>query len=314
MQLIKSVTVGAGGASSIVFNNIPQTFTDLIFLYSLRNDQAVAEKTAYLILNGSFSSYSNRRLLGNGSSASSASSSTNEYIIAAQGTSTTLNTFTSGQIYFPNYRSGAFKSYMNEVVYENNGTTAWQVLQSGLWSNSSAITEVNLALGNGNFVQNSTMSMYGIVKSSNSLSFDFNGGVEGFTTANATATASGGILTWTATAGDPNLTTPSFAIHGSNARYIKITWKRSVVAQSGTWAGQIFYSIPGRGYSESFTKFITQPTWTNDYKTTVIDMGVLSAGGYDYITNTINQIRFDFTNGTEAASYLIDKIEFSPTA
>ena len=36
--LISSVTVGAGGASSIDFTSIPATYTDLLVKFSLRTD------------------------------------------------------------------------------------------------------------------------------------------------------------------------------------------------------------------------------------------------------------------------------------
>ena len=76
---IATVTVGSGGASSIDFSSIPSTYSDLCLLLSLRSAGTL---TPYALMrfNGNASSYSNKRLNGDGASAASGSP-TNAYIV-----------------------------------------------------------------------------------------------------------------------------------------------------------------------------------------------------------------------------------------
>ena len=75
--LIEKNSVGAAGASSVTFSGIPQTgYTDLVVKASTRGTRAQTETEMRLTVNGSATSYSNRALQGNGSSASSFTYST----------------------------------------------------------------------------------------------------------------------------------------------------------------------------------------------------------------------------------------------
>jgi hypothetical protein len=163
--LIASSTVGSGGATTIDFTSIPSTYTDLLLKVSLRGDQA-SNTNAYLIsFNGSSTTFTNRRVYGNGASAASDSGSTNDFLVA-NGSSTTANTFQNGDIYIPNYAGSTNKSFSIDEVVENNATTGYNILSAGLWSTTSAINRVTLT-GNGStkFVQYSTAYLYGISNS-----------------------------------------------------------------------------------------------------------------------------------------------------
>ena len=63
--LLSSVTVGAGGASSINFTSIPATYTDLVLKISARTNSTGAGSTYKISLNGSSSSLSRIILLQN---------------------------------------------------------------------------------------------------------------------------------------------------------------------------------------------------------------------------------------------------------
>ena len=76
MVKIETVTVGSGGAASIEFTNIPQTYTDLMILYSSRSAGNVTGSwSCKWSFNGATTSYTTRGLFGDGSSASSSSTS-----------------------------------------------------------------------------------------------------------------------------------------------------------------------------------------------------------------------------------------------
>jgi hypothetical protein len=167
-EAIATVTVGAGGASNIEFTSIPATFTDLLVKVSARSSDS-GDNAFGLRFNGSSTAaYSMRRLWGNGSGAfSGLSTSVNnmEGILAVNPSGSTASTFGNAEIYIPNYTSSNNKSVSIDAVNENNATTAYAELYAGLWSNTSAITQVTLGYMTGNFVQYSTATLYGIKNS-----------------------------------------------------------------------------------------------------------------------------------------------------
>ena len=133
-SLIASATVGAGGAASIDFTSIPQTYTDLTLVISTRATDANGEID--LKINNSTSAiYTVRRLTGNGSSAGSSVSSnqTIGYSAGLGGRSDyTASTFGSTIITIPNYTGSANKTFSGEAVNENNATGAQAYLIAGL--------------------------------------------------------------------------------------------------------------------------------------------------------------------------------------
>jgi hypothetical protein len=160
-KLIETVTVGSGGAASIEFTSIPQTYTDLQVLFSLRgvNDTVVA----YVRFNGVTTNLSSRLLLGSGSAAASIADASN---IKMQGAvnapSYTASVFANSSLYIHNYAGTTNKSMSIDYVSENNATADWIGFTAGLWSNSSAITQITLLSSSGNLVQYSSASLYGI--------------------------------------------------------------------------------------------------------------------------------------------------------
>jgi hypothetical protein len=162
---IATTTVGAGGASSIDFTSIPGTYTDLVVKLSVRGDNNVTTQQMYMTFNNSTTGYSARQVYGDGASATSATLSNSGAAISIVNTNTsvsTANTFSSTDVYIPNYTSSNNKSASADSVTENNGTTALAGLTAGLWSNTAAITSVKFAPQSGNFVQYSTATLYGI--------------------------------------------------------------------------------------------------------------------------------------------------------
>ncbi len=166
---IASVTVGAGGASSIDFTSIPSTYTDLVVKVSLRNNRSTVTGYPTLKFNSSSSSYSQRELYGTGSAAFSgtAGGATSYLQFYADGSGATSSTFASSDIYIPNYAGSTNKSVSIDSVVENNATEANSLLFAGLWSNTSAITSISLAPGDSatSFSQYSTAVLYGIKNS-----------------------------------------------------------------------------------------------------------------------------------------------------
>jgi hypothetical protein len=162
--LISSVVVGSGGTSSISFNSIPNTYTDLSLVLSTRSaaNSSVQDLKMYFNSTGN---NSNMYLMGNGSTASSGNSvytPTYNWPGVSPAATSTANTFSNISIYIPNYTSSDSKSFSIDAVQEDNTSTAYSVLVAGLWSSSSAITDINIIPASLTIVQHSTAYLYGI--------------------------------------------------------------------------------------------------------------------------------------------------------
>jgi hypothetical protein len=161
--LISSQTLSSS-AASITFSSIPSTYTDLLVRISGRSTGS--STVIELTLNGSSSSYTNKRLYGDGSATASDSNNTTFISnIGLDDTGFTANTFSNTDIYIPNYTGSNYKSTSGDGVSENNATLAFSMLAAGLWSNTAAITSITLAQGGANIAQYSTAYLYGIKNS-----------------------------------------------------------------------------------------------------------------------------------------------------
>jgi hypothetical protein len=161
---IASVAVGVGGAASMAFTSIPSTYTDLCVKLSARSSRADDTVDALLVrFNGDTgANYSNRELIGNGTTTGSVTLVRAGLINSVTSTS---NTFSSNDIYVPNYTGSTNKSVSADGVTEQNGTTALQAFNAYLWSNTAAITSLTLVPNLGTlFLQYSTATLYGILK------------------------------------------------------------------------------------------------------------------------------------------------------
>jgi hypothetical protein len=164
--LLETVTVGAAGASSVTFSGIPQTHTDLVVKASARSTSSGVDNLQ-VQFNGNATGYVTRALQGDGSAAGSLVHGQTNIIIAGyvNGTASTASTFTNTEFYISNYTSANFKSISIDATQENNATTAYSFLNAGLWSNTAAITSINIGSPSNAWVANSTFYLYGIKNS-----------------------------------------------------------------------------------------------------------------------------------------------------
>lgn len=160
-QIGSAVVVGSGGAATIDFNSIPSTFTDLVLKYSIRQSNASAFSTLQITLNGSTSTFTGRYLEGNGATASSATTPA-RFIGYLNASTSTADTFSNSEIYFPNYAGSTNKSFSVDYAGENNATTSYMGLLGNLWSTTSAITSISLVPSTGTILQHSTAYLYGV--------------------------------------------------------------------------------------------------------------------------------------------------------
>ena len=164
--LLERITVGAAGAASVTFNNIPQTgYTDLTIKFSARENSSGDYVRLGIAFNGINTGFSGILLTGNGSSASISSASNTTIAWGVDRYSATANTFSNGEIYIPNYKSSNPKSFSIDAVEENNATAALMSMSAGLWTytGNPAITSITLLPDTRTtFAQYSDFSLYGI--------------------------------------------------------------------------------------------------------------------------------------------------------
>ena len=158
-----------GGAGSAVFNNIPQTFTDLKIVVTQRNGSSnVAENLAFRFDSGS-SIYSNTVIYGSGTGTASSRSSNQPFIsytagMFINGGTSTANTFASYEVYVPNYTSNQFKQFTIDSVTENNAAEAYSSLSAGLYRSTLPIQTLYVQGYSAVMSNNSTITIYGITK------------------------------------------------------------------------------------------------------------------------------------------------------
>lgn len=165
---IQTVTVGSGGAASIDFTSIPATYTDLLVVASMRGNGGAGSRNMNIRLNSNTANYRELMLDSNGSSASSANTTGSLINWAASNDSaSTSSTFSNVSIYIANYAGATNKSISIDASTENNATANINRITAALWSNTSAITSVNLLPESGvSWVQYSSATLYGITKGS----------------------------------------------------------------------------------------------------------------------------------------------------
>ena len=167
-KAIATVTVGSGGANTIVFSSIPATYTDLELKVSVRSSRnAGAHSGLYIKFNTSTTGYSFRWLEVNDTNVRSTNNSSQLAATINQDTDT-ASTFSNLSIYIPNYAGSNNKSLSIDEVAENNSSSTYQLgMMAGLWSNTAAITDITLTAENGSFdfKQYSTATLYGIKNS-----------------------------------------------------------------------------------------------------------------------------------------------------
>jgi hypothetical protein len=160
LKKIQTITVGSGGSSTIEFTSIPQTYTDLKLVLSVRN--SVDSADGVIEFNGSSTNVGSRMIVGDGSNVASYIDTANYFAVSRS--SYTASVFGNVEIYIPNYTSANYKSFSIDSAPENNATGTSLRMTWGLWSNSAAITSIKLTPGGSTptWVQYSTATLYGV--------------------------------------------------------------------------------------------------------------------------------------------------------
>ena len=171
-ESIQTVTVGAGGQSTISFTSIPTTYKHLQLRFIGGNSQ---NTTGFLDLGIKINSdttagnYSTHQLMGDGAttySGATASGGTANGILTRYGSvwsnSAVDSKFTAGVFDFLDYaNTNKYKTIRGLIGTDANGSGR-VALNSSLWLSTSAITSITLAVPSNNLVQYSSFALYGI--------------------------------------------------------------------------------------------------------------------------------------------------------
>lgn len=166
-EKIASYTVTGSTTANIILSSIPQTYSDLKLVLSLRNNVAVTSSNVLLYFNNDTtgSNYSNLFGQANGSSVGTG-------IVAAMindvpGTSITSGYFGNTEVYIFDYANTSFyKHFQSRSSNDYNNTTSYMMNTVNRWQSSAAINSIRLEnRTSGSFTQHSTVTLYGIKNS-----------------------------------------------------------------------------------------------------------------------------------------------------
>ena len=166
-ESIATITVGAGGASSIEFTSIPGTYQHLQVRVVARSTASDTNNDMRMQVNSDTgSNYAYHLLDGNGSSASAfgLASQSNPTVIyrAMTAANATASVFGASIIEILDYASTSkTKTARGLGGHDRNGAGVIS-LNSVLWNSTSAITSIKLTTSASNFAQHSTAALYGI--------------------------------------------------------------------------------------------------------------------------------------------------------
>lgn len=145
MTKIEHIEVPSGGQTAIEFTNIPQTYTDLFIVLSLRAVSGTFPSSSVSLNTYGSGSYTRRQIFGNGSSyGSNTTSETELYLSQIPGSGNTANVFGNTQIIISNYTGSTTKMILADLVASQEATQSYQAQTLGLWNQTAAVTTVSL--------------------------------------------------------------------------------------------------------------------------------------------------------------------------
>lgn len=159
---LASVRVGSGGAASISFTSIPQTYTDLLVKISGRTSNAYFRDSVEVRPNDAITDLSGLFLIGQGTTVASGPQSA--AYVEIEGDTATSSIFGDAELYIPNYTSSLTKTIAGQAATENNNAASNALWYNvSYWNNSSAIT--SLTLISATWLEYSIATLYGIKNS-----------------------------------------------------------------------------------------------------------------------------------------------------
>jgi hypothetical protein len=155
-----------GAQNPITFNNIPQTFSDLVLVIAGRATGSAQEDTtlAYLNINTGTTNYSNTWVYNTASSLVTNRAANQVYFGFGNhpGGGATANIFGVEVFHFIDYtNANKFKTVLSESVADLNGSgSTYRTVN--LWRQTAAINRIDMYVSGPAWASGSTLTLYGI--------------------------------------------------------------------------------------------------------------------------------------------------------
>lgn len=159
--LIASIVKTSAGGQAI-FNSIPQTYTDLLVLGSVRSDFS-SDTVGLAYATNSTTGITSIYIQGTGTTSGAGADGFN--MGAFDSTTQTASTFASFELYLTKYTSTDSKAFSFSMAQENNGAAATMRYTVGNIANGAAISSLTFNAITSNFNTGSSFYLYGIKKS-----------------------------------------------------------------------------------------------------------------------------------------------------
>lgn len=146
--------------ATVTFESIPQNYTDLVLIASVKSVTAAAG-IKYRLNGDSGTNYSHNTLTATGSVITGEKQSINSGLLAYYGYTDTVN-YGLYQQHFMNYTNTNY--YKTSIGRSDNTSGQGLALMVNTWRNNSAITSISVFLDSGNMASGSTYNLYGITE------------------------------------------------------------------------------------------------------------------------------------------------------
>ena len=167
-ESIATVTVGAGGSSSISFSSIPSTYKHLqVRLIGKVTTSGTSDTYAKLSFNSdtTYTNYNGHDLYGDGASVASGYDYSAAYtglVLQRFPNAGVTSTFGTAVIDILDYtNTNKYKVTRGLGGYDKNGA-GFLGFYSGLWRNTAAVTDITITPGQDNWAQYSSFALYGV--------------------------------------------------------------------------------------------------------------------------------------------------------
>jgi hypothetical protein len=163
-ESIATVTVGAGGVSTVTISSIPGTFQHLHLRVLAQDARSAANASQFYVTYNSdtASNYTEHQLAGDGSAASAYGAggvSAMSIITGRGGSGFYMGANIIDILDYAN--TSKFKTLRSLGGADNNGSGQIR-MDSGLWRSTSAITSITFTPLTANIAQHSTFALYGV--------------------------------------------------------------------------------------------------------------------------------------------------------
>lgn len=155
-----------GTTQSLIFNNIPQTFTDLFLAVQVRSTTGAVSDSWQVQVNATSNIYSDVWMRGDGSSATSFRNTSTFGCVMGNcpANNATANIYNAAVVHLYNYTStNMFKTMVSKSGSDRNGAgTVEQV--GGVARTTNAVTRVDVFTSSANMTSGSTVTLFGVIR------------------------------------------------------------------------------------------------------------------------------------------------------